>query len=303
MVGINVSLDDAVREQLEAAARVASGRLGITDQEFRHFRDFIHLHTGIALSEHKRALICSRLARRLRHYRFASYSEYYELLTQADTDGAELMEMVNAITTNKTDFFREAHHFTFLTEQVFPTYRQATSRRLRLWSAAAATGEEAYSLAIAVNEAFSALPGWDVRILATDIDTHVLAHAQEGVYSLDHTQAIAPDRLRRFFLKGEGASEGLIKAKKDLKDRVQFQQLNLIADTWPMRGPFDVIFCRNVLIYFDQATQRRILERMAALLCKDGYLMLGHAESMHSFDRLFRPVGHSIYQARTGRST
>ena len=139
--------------------------------------------------------------------------------------------------------------------------------------------------------------------VARKLDTHVLAHAQEGVYSLDHTQAIAPDRLRRFFLKGEGASEGLIKAKKDLKDRVQFQQLNLIADTWPMRGPFDVIFCRNVLIYFDQATQRRILERMAALLCKDGYLMLGHAESMHSFDRLFRPVGHSIYQARTGRST
>lgn len=303
MVGTNVSLDEALREQLEAAARVASGRLGITDQEFRQFRDLIHRHTGIALSEHKRALVCSRLARRLRHYRFASYSEYYELLTQGDADGAELMEMVNAITTNKTDFFREAHHFTFLTEQVFPSYRQAASRRLRLWSAATATGEEAYSLAIAVNEAFSALPGWDIRILATDIDTQVLAHAQDGVYNLDHAQAIGPSRLRRFFLKGAGSNEGLLQARKELKDRLQFQQLNLIDDPWPMRGPFDVIFCRNVLIYFDQATQRRILERMATLLRKDGYLMLGHAESMHGFDRLFRPVGHSIYQARAGRST
>jgi chemotaxis protein methyltransferase CheR len=301
MVGTNVSLDEALREQLEAAARVASGRLAITDPEFRQFREFIHLHTGIALSEHKRALVCSRLARRLRHYRFASYSQYYELLTQADPDDAELMEMINAITTNKTDFFRESHHFTFLVEQVFPAYRQGAARRLRLWSAAAATGEEAYSLAIAVNEAFSSSSAWDVRILATDIDTQVLAHAQNAIYTLDHAHAIGPTRLRRYFLKGAGTNEGLLQVKQELKDLVQFQQLNLIDDPWPMRGPFDVIFCRNVLIYFDKATQHRILERLAALLRKDGYLMLGHAESMHGFDRLFRPVGHSIYQARTGR--
>lgn len=299
----NVSLQQALREQLEAAARVANGRLAITDQEFRQFRELIHLHTGIALSEHKRALVCSRLARRLRHYHFASYSQYYELLTQGDADGAELIEMINAITTNKTDFFREAHHFTFLTEQVFPTYRQGTARRLRFWSAASSTGEEAYSLAMAVHEALSSLPNWDVRILATDIDTQVLNHAQNAVYTLDHARAIGPMRLRRYFLKGTGNNEGLLQAKAELKNLVQFQQLNLLDDPWPMRGPFDVIFCRNVLIYFDKATQRRILERMALMLRKDGYLMLGHAESMHGFDRLFRPVGHSIYQVRAGRST
>ena len=303
MVGNNVSLQDALREQLDAAARVANGHLAISDQEFRQFRELIHQHTGIALSEHKRALVCSRLARRLRHYRFASYSQYYELLTQNDADGVELMEMINAITTNKTDFFREAHHFTFLAEQVFPTYRQGTARRLRFWSAASSTGEEAYSLAMAVHESFGALPNWDVRILATDIDTQVLNHAQNGIYGLDHAHAIGLARLHRYFLKGTGTNEGLLLAKPELKNLVEFKQLNLIDDPWPMRGPFDVIFCRNVLIYFDKATQRRILERMALMLRKDGYLMLGHAESMHGFDRLFRPVGHSIYQARIGRPT
>lgn len=303
MASNNVSLHDALRAQLEDAARVANGRLAISDQEFRQFRELIHQHTGIALSEHKRALVCSRLARRLRHYRFASYSQYYELLTQADADGVELMEMINAITTNKTDFFREAHHFTFLAEQVFPAYRQGAARRLRFWSAASSTGEEAYSLAMVVQESFASLSNWDVRILATDIDTQVLNHAQNAIYALDHARAIGPMRLQRYFLKGTGTNEGLLRIKPELKNLVEFKQLNLIDDPWPMRGPFDVIFCRNVLIYFDKATQHRILERMALMLRKDGYLMLGHAESMHGFDRLFRPVGHSIYQARGGRPT
>lgn len=300
MVSANVGLNEAVREQLEAAARVASGRLTISDQEFRQFRELIHRHTGIALSDHKRALVCSRLARRLRHYRFSTYAQYYALLTQTDPDGTELMEMINAITTNKTDFFRESHHFTFLTEQVFPVYRREARQHLRLWSAAVASGEEAYSLAIAVSDAFAPLSNWDIRILATDIDTQVLAKAQNGVYTLQHAHGIGSARLKRYFLKGAGANEGLLQAKQELKDLLQFQQLNLIHE-WPMHGPFDIIFCRNVLIYFDKATQNQVLERMAALLRKDGYLMLGHAESIHGFDRLFRPVGHSIYQARTGR--
>lgn len=301
MVGANIGLNVAMREQLEAAARVASGRLTISDQEFRQFRELIHRHTGIALSDHKRALVCSRLARRLRHYRFSTYAQYYALLTQTDPDGAELMEMINAITTNKTDFFRESHHFTFLAEQVFPAYRRESRQHLRLWSAAAATGEEAYSLAITVSDAFSPLSNWDIRILATDIDTQVLAKAQNGVYTLPHAHGIGLAHLKRYFLKGSGPNEGLLQVKQELKNLLQFRQLNLIHERWPMHGPFDIIFCRNVLIYFDKATQNQVLERMAALLRKDGYLMLGHAESIHGFDRLFRPVGHSIYQARTGR--
>ena len=274
----------------------------ISDGEFHQLRELIHLHTGIALSDHKRALVCARLARRLRHYQFTRYTQYYELLRQGDPDGVELMEMINAITTNKTDFFREAHHFQFLTERVFPGHRQKKTRRLRLWSAAASTGEEAYSLAMTVRDAFADAPDWDIKILATDIDTRVLAHAHEGIYTAEQAGHIEPALLRRYFLKGQGEFENCVRVKPMLKTLLRFRQLNLQDDPWPMRAPFDIIFCRNVLIYFDKATQHRLLERLASTLSPGGYLMLGHAEAVHGFDRLYRAVGHSIYQARVGRS-
>ena len=293
----------ATGTSVQAAGMALNAPQMITDGEFRQLRDLIHLHTGIALSEHKRALVCARLARRLRHYQFTRYAQYYELLCQGDPDGVELMEMINAITTNKTDFFREAHHFQFLTERVFPEHRQKKTRRLRLWSAAAATGEEAYSLAMTVREAFANAPDWDIKILATDIDTRVLAHAAEGVYTAEQATHIEPALLRRYFLKGNGEFENRVRVKPALKTLLRFRQLNLLDEPWPMRAPFDIIFCRNVLIYFDKATQRRLLERLSALLSPDGFLMLGHAEAVHGFDYLYRPVGHSIYQSRVGRAT
>jgi len=274
----------------------------ITDGEFRQLRELIHLHTGIALSDHKRALVCARLSRRLRHYQFTRYAQYYELLSEGDPDGTELMEMINAITTNKTDFFREVHHFQFLTEHVFPEHRQKKTRRLRLWSAAAATGEEPYSLAMTVREAFADAPDWDIKILATDIDTRVLAHAHDGIYTVEQASHIEPALLRRYFFKGNGEYENRVRAKPVLKTLLRFRQLNLLDEPWPMRAPFDVIFCRNVLIYFDKVTQRRLLERMSTMLSADGYLMLGHAEAVHGFDQLYRAVGHSIYQTRVGRT-
>lgn len=284
-----------------AAGMVPDSPRMITDGEFRQLRDLIHQHTGIALSDHKRALVCARLARRLRHYQFTRYAQYYELLSQDDPDGVELMEMINAITTNKTDFFREIHHFQFLAERVLPEHRQKKTRRLRLWSAAAATGEEAYSLAMTVREAFADAPDWDIKILATDIDTRVLAHAAEGVYTAEQATHIEPALLRRYFLRGHGEFENRVRVKPALKTLLRFRQLNLLNEPWPMRAPFDIIFCRNVLIYFDKATQRRLLERMSTLLSPNGFLMLGHAEAVHGFDHLYRPVGHSIYQSRVGR--
>ena len=281
----------------------ADYRRMITDDEFRQLRTLIHRHTGIALSDHKRALVCSRLSRRLRHYQFAHYTQYYELLCHGDPDGVELMEMINAITTNKTDFFREAHHFQFLTEHVFPEHRKKKTRRLRLWSAAAATGEEAYTLAITVREAFSDAADWDIKILATDIDTRVLAHAHAGVYTLEQASPIPNTLLRRYFLKGHGDFKNKVCAKPALAALLRFRRLNLLDAPWPMRAPFDVIFCRNVLIYFDKATQHRLLERMAGMLSPNGFLMLGHAEAIHGFDHLYRAVGHSIYQARAGGVT
>jgi len=278
----------------------ADSGLTITDSEFRQLREFIHAHTGIALSDHKRALVCSRLAKRLRHHGLRHYADYYELLTQGDPEGQELVAMINAITTNKTDFFREPHHFRFLSDEVFPAYRQNPNRvrPLRLWSAAASTGEEAYSLAITALEAMPSFNEQDVRILATDIDTEVLSRAANGIYAMEQASHIPRALLQRYFLKGHGEHEDEVMAKPILKALIHFAHLNLLDDPWPMHGPFDVILCRNVLIYFDKSTQQKLFRRMGAMLRKDGYLLLGHSEAMHGLNDLFRTVGHSIYQWR-----
>lgn len=277
---------------------LADSGLMITDKEFRQLRDFIHAHTGIALSEHKRALICSRLAKRLRYHGLPCYSEYYALLTHGDPEGEELMAMINAITTNKTDFFREPHHFRFLGEQVFPAYRSNPNRArpMRLWSTAASTGEEAYSLAITALEAAPSFNEQDIEILATDIDTDVLAHAASGVYTMEQARRIPETLLRRYFLKGRGAHAGEAMVKPILKSLIRFERLNLQDDPWPMQDLFDVILCRNVLIYFDKPTQQKLFQRFGGMLKKGGYLMLGHSEAMHGQNDIFKPVGHSIYQ-------
>lgn len=275
-------------------------RLTISDADFRQLREFIHAHTGIALSEHKKALVCSRLSKRLRHHGLQHYSGYYALLVKHDPEGTELMAMINSITTNKTDFFREPHHFRFLAEEVFPAYRRNPNRErpLRMWSAAASTGEEAYSLAMTALDAMPSFNEKDIRILATDIDTDVLSRAASGSYTLNQVAQIPETQLRRYFLKGQGAHQGEVMAKPLLKSLVHFHWLNLQENPWPMQEKFDVIFCRNVLIYFDKPTQQELFHRLAGMLKNDGYLMLGHSEAMHGWDKTFRSVGHSIYQCR-----
>lgn len=287
----------------ERGVRTVSGMtlpdsgFAITDREFRLLRELIYAHTGISLSEHKRALVCARLARRLRHWKLTDYSAYYELLINDDPEERELMEMINAITTNKTDFFRESHHFQYLTEQVFPALRASRDRRVRIWSAATSSGEEAYSLAITVCEALP-LAEYDVKILATDIDTNVLERAQRGVYPVESVMKVPEELRARYFQRGTRSNDGVARVKPELQSFVRFRRLNLIDETWPMQGPFDVIFCRNVLIYFDKDTQRRLLHRFAALLRPGAHLMLGHAEAIHGYETMFRAVGHSIYLYR-----
>jgi len=270
-------------------------RFAISDKEFRYLRDLIYAHTGIALSDHKRALLCARLARRLRRHGLSSYSEYYELLTERDPYGRELMEMINAITTNKTEFFRELHHFQFLGEHVFPALRAAHHRRVRIWSAATSTGEEAYSLGMTACESLP-IAEYDIKILASDIDTSVLECAAEGIYSVEAVRRI-PEALRaRYFLRGTRTNDGFVRVKPALQSLIRFRRLNLIDESWPMHGPFDAIFCRNVFIYFDKDTQRRLVQRFAAMLQPGGHLMLGHAETIHGFDHILHMVGHSIYR-------
>jgi len=276
-------------------------RLTITDNEFRQLRQFIQDHTGIALSEHKRALVCSRLSKRLRHHDLQHYSNYYVLLVERDPEGKELIAMINAITTNKTEFFREQHHFHFLSKEVFPSCRKNPNREkpFRLWSAASSSGEEAYSLAMSALEAMPSFNEKDINILATDIDTDMLSHAANGIYTLALATHIPEALLHRYFLKGQGPYEGKIMVKPLLKSLVHFHRLNLLDKPWPMHEKFDVIFCRNVLIYFDKATQSDMFRRMAGALKPGGYLMLGHSEAIHGMSEIFHAVGHSIYQLRS----
>ncbi len=271
----------------------------LSDEEFDLLRKFIYEHTGISLADHKRALVYSRLAKRLRFHGINSYSAYYELLVDSDPDGNELGEMINAITTNKTDFYRESHHFDFLTEQIIPSIKQqaiaTNDKKIRIWSTASSTGQEPYTIAMTVMDSLNDANNWDAKILATDIDTNVLAYAENGVYNQDQSEQLPEDKLQRYFRKSRGGQEGLVMAKPALKSLITFRQLNLLSDPWPIRGPFDVIFCRNVIIYFDKPTQQRLITRLGELLKPKGYLMLGHSEALHSIEHNFEHLGKNIY--------
>lgn len=208
------------------------------------------------------------------------------------------MQFVNAITTNLTAFFREVHHFDYLATTLLPALLQdKVRRRLRLWSAGCSTGEEPYSLAMVVRETLPASVGWDTKILATDIDSNVLATARLGVYSTERASGLSPQHLQRWFRRGTGANAGLMRVVPALQELITFRQLNLMHD-WPLRGPFDIIFCRNVAIYFDKATQRRLFDRFADQLDRQGYLFVGHSESLSAITERFELLGKTIYRKR-----
>ena len=268
----------------------------IHTEEFEAFRELIHDVAGIALGDQKRALLCSRLSKRLRHFEFSSFQQYYDHLCHDDPSGDERRRMINCITTNKTNFFREPHHFEFLRDSVLANLsRPGAPRKLRIWSAGCSTGEEPYSIAVTLAEHLSPLAGWDIKILASDIDTDVLAHAEAGVYTRDKSDDI-PDSLQRKWFERAGASS--VRVRRPLRDLIAFRQINLIEESWPIRTTFDVIFCRNVTIYFDRPTQERLYERLAKHLTPGGYLIAGHSENLHWLDHLFAPVGNTVYRVR-----
>lgn len=292
-------------EPLDAmtSANTAENRereFAFTDRDFAFLRDVVMEHSGITLGEHKRQLVYGRLTRRLRQLGLRSFADYCSHVEQhLET---ELGELINAITTNLTAFFREPHHFEHLAAQALPEImkRNAGTRRLRLWSAGCSTGEEPYSIALTVAETLgAALTAWDARILATDIDTQVLTRAATGVYSEDRIEGISPAYQRRWFRRGVGPNQGKVKVDDTLRGLISFKPLNLMDASWPMRGPFDIIFCRNVVIYFDKPTQKRLFERYADMLAPDGYLYVGHSESLHSMSTRFKPIGKTIYQRQS----
>jgi chemotaxis protein methyltransferase CheR len=224
-----------------------------------------------------------------------SFGEYIDLIEGGDP--AELEEFVNAVTTNLTSFFREPHHFDYLAREALPAMvaRGGGTNRMRIWCCAASTGEEPYSIAMVLREAETLLRGWDVKMLATDLDSAVLATGAAGVYAAERFQNMDPKRVARFFDKGTGAQNGKLRARDELRHLITFRQLNLMHE-WPLRGPIDAIFCRNVVIYFDKATQRTLFDRMATLQRPGDLLFLGHSESLYRVCDRYELIGRTIYR-------
>jgi chemotaxis protein methyltransferase CheR len=272
----------------------AESEFELTDSEFKRLRELVHARTGIALSEAKRELLYGRLARRLRKLKLGSFAEYCQLVESDES--AELQELTNAITTNLTSFFREDYHFKQLAAEALPQIEVQRSglRRIRLWSAGCSTGEEPYSLAVVMRETLAHLSGWDIKLLATDIDSKVVATAIEGAYAAERFKGVSPERVKHWFREIAGRP-GLFAASSALKSLITFKQLNLL-DSWPMKGPFDVIFCRNVVIYFDKATQRSLFDRMADLQEPGGWLFIGHSENLLNVTRRYKLVGRTVYR-------
>jgi chemotaxis protein methyltransferase CheR len=278
-----------------AANAGVSGDFALTDADFERLCELVRVHTGIALSEAKRQMVYGRLVRRLRALKLSSFADYVQLLEGADQ--LELQEFTNAITTNLTSFFRETHHFDYLAEHVLPgiAARAGSPGRLRIWSCACSTGEEPYSIAMVLREQQARLNGIDAKILATDLDSNVLVTGAAGVYPVDRLRNVSPARAAEFFKHGSGLQQGSVKVAASLRQLITFKQLNLMHE-WPMRGPFDAIFCRNVVIYFDLETKRALFERMARLQRPGALLFLGHSESLYRISEHYELIGRTIYR-------
>lgn len=262
-----------------------------TAKDFERVCKLIYDHAGISLNPSKEDMVYSRLARRLRATGLTTFNDYLGLLEHNDT--AEWEAFVNALTTNLTSFFREAHHFPVLAEHV--KKQKDRHQPVMLWCSASSTGEEPYSMAMTMVDLYNSYTP-PVRILATDLDTNVLAKAEAGIYSLDRLEKLPADTVRRFFLKGAGKQAGQARVRPELRNMITFRQLNLLDESWPIRGPFDAIFCRNVMIYFDKETQYRILQKFAPMMQPDGLLFAGHSESLYHAADLFKLRGKTVYE-------
>lgn len=259
------------------------------DDEFNFLAKLVNEHTGIVLAAHKRDMVYSRLARRLRALNLQSFAEYCELV-QGPQGDAEMGNLVNAITTNLTSFFREGHHFDHLREQVLLPMAKSGPQKLRIWSAACSSGMEPYSIAMTMRSAIPAIDKWDARILATDIDTNMLRTATAGEYNNSELQNIPPHY--RDQLQNNGSQ---ISMPNNLKSLIAFKPLNLLQ-AWPMKGLFDVVFCRNVVIYFDKPTQKTLFNRISDTMQPGGWLYIGHSENLSNVCDRFTLTGRTIYR-------
>ncbi|MGQ9843924.1 MAG: CheR family methyltransferase [Spirochaetota bacterium] len=262
----------------------------LSQHDFDFIRNIVFKESGIKLSDMKKALVQSRLLRRMRELHIQSYDEYCDYVRKNYEE--EIGNLINCITTNKTEFFREKDHFSILQDVL---EREFCHKNIALWSAGCSTGEEAYSIAIAIMES-----GFKKQftITATDIDTNVLSVAQNGIYPMDAVHMFDSNLLKKYFLKGKDQYQGYVKVKPILKDKIVFQHLNLLDDNYRSKKLYDIIFCRNVMIYFDKDVQAQVLKKFYDYLPKGGYLFLGYAESIVSSNVPFYYIAHSVYQKR-----
>lgn len=266
-----------------------------TDDDFEMIRKVLYTHTGISLNAGKMDLVYGRLSRRLRVLGITSFSDYLGFI-DSPRGREEMANFINALTTNLTAFFREPHHFDYLANIVLPRAMQhhAADRRIRFWSAGCSTGEEPYSIAMTVRETMSSIQNWDMKILATDLDSNVVAVAKKGEYSKQRIAELSEPRRKKWFTALDGCNDS-VKVNSSLQELITFKQLNLMHE-WPMRGLFDLIFCRNVVIYFDKSTQRKLFDRYADVLVTGGYLFIGHSENLHNLTDRFELIGQTIYR-------
>ena len=279
------------------AVRIGIDKIELSTKSYDFIRALLREETGITLAENKRDMVYRRLIKRLRTLGLDSFEAYCEHLSGPDRD-AEIRLMKNALTTNLTKFFRESHHFDHLAEAALPPLVQAAERsggrrRLRIWSAGCSSGEEPHSIAITLCQKFRGLQSWDARILATDIDTDMVETGRNGVYQRRSIEGLSAAVQKRYFEPVD--DENLCRVTQNARSLITFKPLNLLQP-WPMKGPFDAIFCRNVVIYFDKPTQRSLFDRYADMLKDDGYLYIGHSESLFNVTDRFKSIGHSIYR-------
>lgn len=260
-----------------------------TDQDFQRIRKLIYQHAGIKLSDAKKDMVYSRVGRRLRASGMTRFGDYLALLE--DDNEEEWEAFVNSLTTNLTSFFREPHHFPLLAEHIL---KNKQHRPLQIWCSAASTGEEPYTIAMTMVDAFNSYTP-PVKILATDLDTQVLQKGQAGIYPVERVEKLPADLLKRFFLRGMHGKEGLVRVRKELRDMITFQPLNLLDMHWRVDGPFDAVFCRNVMIYFDKQTQYDILKKFVPVMRRNALLFAGHSESFQHAADLFRIRGRTVY--------
>jgi len=264
----------------------------LTDRQFEHISGMVKELCGINLHQGKRELVKARLAKRLRQLGYTDFDDYIHHLA-SDDSGGELIQMLDVISTNLTSFFREADHFSCFSDNLKKLSAKGT-RRLRVWSAGCSSGEEPYTIAMTIRETLGDLSGWDVRILATDISTRVLATARQGVYPQKRFENVPPQIRGRYFDCIQSRPDRIYQAKPEIRQLIHFARLNLM-ESWPMRGPFDAIFCRNVMIYFDKPTQEKLVRRYAQLLAPGGNLFIGHSESLTGIQHKLRYVQPTVY--------